>query len=282
MDTKAVELEVMRLEEAEADACYANTKCIDGVTGKELSHWRGVDTFYPPFGEIPNHQTFMIKKSVMQELLLYNLNYQVSADSHFIYKMVASNKKFVFLDKEIVVYRFGGYSGQHPEIIFQNQEDAFYEVFAKKLALTRADIMLLAHNKFISLPFEKAVTLCLKLKNKEWQKEFLRRWQMGNQISVQPPVVSEPIPLTKPVQLKKIKFNLLNIIPLLKVIRKGLKMKYLLFGFIPLFGYKIHGPKREYKLFGLPLFKMRRIHYGRTQKYYLFNIPILKISKKEA
>ena len=58
------------------------------------------------------------------------------------------------------------------------------------------------------------------------------------------------------------------------------KMKCKLFGFIPLYGYKHIGGREVWKVLGLPIFKIRKMANGITTKYYIFNIPVMKISRK--
>lgn len=58
------------------------------------------------------------------------------------------------------------------------------------------------------------------------------------------------------------------------------KMKCKLFGFIPLYGYKHVGGRKVWKVLGLPVFKIRKMSNGITTKYYIFNIPVMKISRK--
>ncbi len=280
LDENAVLYEVLKLKEQEADAVYANSRCVRGQNDF-VAFWHGKKTFYPPFGQIPNHQTFMIKKDVLLELGLYSLNYQVSADSHFIYKMVKAGKRFVFLDKEIVLYRFGGYSEQNQETVLKNQEDAFFELFSSKLNLSKSEIHLLTTGAFLSLPFTEALSLGIKLQNPCWQQEYFTRLFNSYQNKTgQTEVLPAVLPAPKST-IHKLKFNLFKVIPLLKIKKENEKMKYLLFGFIPIFSHKRRGQKRLYKLLGLPFFKIRKIHYGRTSKYYILNIPVLQISKKE-
>ncbi len=58
------------------------------------------------------------------------------------------------------------------------------------------------------------------------------------------------------------------------------KQSYKLFNIISLFSVKKCGEKTVYKIFGLPIWKIRHMKNNITTKYYLFDIPFLKISKK--
>lgn len=173
-NNQAVEFEVMKLEENDADACYANSKVIDAQTEKLNCVWRGENALRPSFGDIPNHQTFMIKTDVMKELGLYNLNYKVSADSNFIYKLCFNNKKFVYVDAEIIGYRNDGFSYVNPAICLQNQEDSFDEFWGEKLCLTKKDIHNLAHGNFAKLSLNDAIKLGSKLQYSYWIEEYYK------------------------------------------------------------------------------------------------------------
>jgi hypothetical protein len=58
------------------------------------------------------------------------------------------------------------------------------------------------------------------------------------------------------------------------------KQIYKLFNVIPLFSVTKCGITKVYKIIGLPILKIKHMKNHITSKYYLFNIPLLKISKK--
>lgn len=276
-NSKAVELEVEELEKTGADACYADTMGIDAKDDSYLSIWSGKETFFPPFGEIPNHQTFMIKTKVMKELGLYNINYKVSADSNFIYKMIAHDKKFVYVPKTLVGYRSGGYSDQNHGDVLKDQERSFQEFFSKELCLSLDEIHLLSHNRFFVLPLKEAIELGSKLKRPEWIEAFFKRYFENKMITNSQGLKTTDYSLK---EVLNIRWQLFNLIYLFKIKRKKNTMKIYLFGKVPVFTYKKKGGRKVWKLFSLPLFKKRHIQYGRTVKYYILNIPFLKITRK--
>lgn len=274
---KAVELEVMKLEENEADACYGNSMVLDEKDDHFVQMWSGKNANFPCFGEMANHQTFMIKTDVMKELGLYNLSYKVSADSNFVYNLIAHDKKLVYVNAEIIGYRRGGFSEKNESICLQNQEDSFNEFWGEKLHLTRFDIKNLAHNNFIHLPLDEAIVLGSKLGKKEWISEYFRRlianMPQVNTASAISSVQNVSLPYTN------VKYSLFSFIPLLKIYRRVNKVKYFLFDFIPLYKYRKVGGKRVWKVLGMPVFKIRKKASG-TVKYYLFGVPVLKICTK--
>lgn len=71
----------------------------------------------------------------------------------------------------------------------------------------------------------------------------------------------------------------LNFISILKINISTEKRKYTILGFIPLYSYKQIGGRKVWKILGLPIFKIRKINNTNIQKYYIFNCPILKITK---
>ena len=57
------------------------------------------------------------------------------------------------------------------------------------------------------------------------------------------------------------------------------KVKYYFLG-IPVVKSKHVGGRKVWKVLGLPIFKIRKMSNGITTKYYIFNIPVMKISRK--
>ena len=54
-----------------------------------------------------------------------------------------------------------------------------------------------------------------------------------------------------------------------------------LFSFLPIYTRLIINGRTVYKILGLSVFKIRKFQNGITTKYYLFNVPIVKSSKKK-
>lgn len=59
-----------------------------------------------------------------------------------------------------------------------------------------------------------------------------------------------------------------------------LSRKFKLFFFLPLYNWKKKGRNITWKILGIPVLKCRIKSEGHKRKYYLFGIPILKITKK--
>lgn len=281
-DDQAVEALVKLAEEENADACYANSRVLF-PNGDLYFLWYGNTSLFPPFGQIPNHQTFMIKTDVMKELNLYNLDYKMSADSNFVYKMIKNNKKMSFLDKFVVVYRKGGASSENADQVHLDQENSFLEYWGEELNLSPKEVHMLSHNHFKTLELQEAIKLGAKLKYPEWVEEYFRRLishrvQIALKNSVKTPQKQTPQKQTPQEQTKK--YYLFNFIPLFKIKGEENKRKYYLFNFIPLLKIRNKKGKIKYSLFNfIPLFKIK----GKEskKKYYLFNfIPLLKIKKK--
>lgn len=57
-------------------------------------------------------------------------------------------------------------------------------------------------------------------------------------------------------------------------------ISYKILGFIPLYAAKFYNGRFVYKILGLPVWKVRHMENNITTKYYLFGIPLLKVSKK--
>ncbi len=275
---KAVELEVTLLEKTKADACYADTMGINAKDDSYLSIWSGKDTFFPPFGEIPNHQTFMIKTSVMKELGLYNTDYRVSADSNFIYKMIAHDKKFVYVPETLVGYRSGGYSDQNHVDVLKDQERSFQEFFATKLGLTEEEIHLLAHNRFLSLELEKAISLGSKLKRPDWIEAFFSRYLKNKRVI--PASIFKKEEMSPLKEGMSIRYKFFDFLYFFKIKRKEHSIKAYLFGKVPILCYKKKGVKKVLKVLFCPLFKERTFQSGKMVKYYVLNIPFLKVVRK--
>lgn len=267
-NNKAVELEVMKLEENDADACYANAR-VYNEKGKLQSIWRGKEHINLFFcGNMPNHQTFMIKIDALKELGLYNLKYKVSADSNFIYKLYFNNKKFVCIDLEIVVYRLGGYSKLMQNESWRNQEDSFNEFWGENYQLTRMDIHNLARANFLKLPLQQAINLGSRLKNQYWIEEYFKI--LFNHHLFNHNGLSN--------STQKRTYRLFNFIPLLKIKRKNNKTKVYLFSILPLLKIKRHNEKdcRVYLLWFIPFLRIK--NKPNKVKFYLFSIiPIFKI-----
>lgn len=162
-NTRAVEYEVSKLEENNADACYANAIRVKPDTLEKMSDWNGEDYFIPFIDCFPCHQTFMIKTEVMKELGLYKTKYRVSADNEFFQKLLRFNKKFVSIDVDIISFRDGGFSNSNVELGIKEQKENIFNHYGISRHLTPYDVENLFGYKFHCLPLDEAIHLGAKL-----------------------------------------------------------------------------------------------------------------------
>jgi hypothetical protein len=80
---------------------------------------------------------------------------------------------------------------------------------------------------------------------------------------------------------EKIKVKLFGFLPLAKIKKSPVSYKLYLFGFLPFLKYKQTNGRYQWKIFGLPIFKTRHMANAITTKYYIFGLPVLKISRKK-
>ncbi len=176
-ENRAVEWLVSKAEETEADACCASTKFIHPHNPKIEIMWSVDTNDYLIFGEMACHQTYLIKTDTMKELGLYSLKYKVSSDTAFMYKMLQNNKKTAKIYPTIVIYRLGGFSSD-TEQVYADISNALFEFYGKNHELTLYDTQHLIRNKFLDLPFERALKLGAKLvhcDNEVWIAEYYKR-----------------------------------------------------------------------------------------------------------
>lgn len=253
---KAIELEVMKLEENDADACYANTQRVNPQDLSVMCEWGGKENFYPLFGSAPCHQSFMIKTEVMKELGLYDLKYRVSSDNNFIIRMIQNGKKFVGIDVNIVNFRDGGFSNENFDLSYTERVLGFWKEYGQYHRLTKQDSRYLFGHKFKELPLNKAIELGCNIDNSKWQKkyfEILFRYHCeNNNQSIQP---------TPPMQIK----------PYSKNVK--------LLGCLLIFKYKQDKKNKKWYFCGLPVFRIKQKNEF-ERKYYIFAIPVLKIMEK--
>lgn len=168
----AVEHLVAKAESENADAAYSNARRIRPENQELIKRWCGSDHFSPWKSYFPCHQTFLIKTDVMKELGLYDLDYKVSADNNFLLRMVVHNKKFAYVNEDLVSFRDGGFSSDHAQTGRHDRLVGLYTEFGKNYGLTLEDCGYLLDNRFLSLPSEKAVQLGHKLKRPEWVADY--------------------------------------------------------------------------------------------------------------
>lgn len=176
---RALEYLVSQAEAENADACYANARRIHPGTQELIKRWCGSDHFSPWKSYFPCHQTFLIKTDVMKELGLYDLSYKVSADNNFLLRMVQHNKKFTYVDKDVISFRDGGFSKSHSQIGRQDRVTGLYAEYGQFHGLTLSDCSNLIGNHFLTLPSEDAIQLGRKLEKKEWIEDYFNQLTSG-------------------------------------------------------------------------------------------------------
>ncbi|MBQ3785121.1 MAG: glycosyltransferase [Alphaproteobacteria bacterium] len=265
-DEHAVEMLVKKAEETGADACYADAERVHPKTLKIMDYWSGKRCFHPYRNAFPCHQTFLIKTDVMKELGLYEIKYKVSADNAFFVKMVNHNKKFVGIERAIIKFRDGGFSNDNMNIAKQDQINALFENYGKYHGLTKLDVKNLIWNSFINLPLDEALVLGSKLEKPEWRQSFFEMWinnNTGGNIPLNPGIA----------QIKK--YNLFDVIPLLKIKQKYGVKRYLLCGFFPILKVKYNEDKVKSYLFSVIPLTYKSNQHG-VYKFRIFGIPVLK------
>ena len=274
-DNHAIEWLVAKAESTGVDACYGDAIRVNPQTLEVMNYWNGKDNFLPIFGSAACHQTFLIKTEVMKELGLYNLEYKVSADNNFFVKMLAHDKKFASVNREIIHFRDGGFSNSHFMLSEQERTDGIYEEYCKKYGLTKYDAYQLFGYKYLSLPLNEAINLGSRLLEPKWIYSYFSKLieynkSQSSQVSVTQTTTTVPQGYGFGIKV----YKLFDLIPLLKIAKKDIKIKYTLLGFIPLYKHKRIGELNYWKILGICVLKKRQFLNGRI-KYYLFGLPII-------
>ena len=274
-DTQAVEWLVEKAEENDADACCGSAYSVKPKKMSSKNYWSCYQNNNLIFGEMACHQTFLIKTSVMKDLGLYDLEYKISADTGFMYKLVNNNKKICMIDKVIITYRLGGASSGEG-LVDADVCQSLFNNYGKYHFLTKSDCESLIGNKFLEMSLDKAIQLGSKLEKKEWIEEYFRRLFKKYLTISSRDLFFENNVLSK----INVKYKVFSCIPFLKIQKDVNKMKILLFGILPLIKIKQKGSRKTWSVLGVPIFKIRNIRSGQIRIYYIFNIPVLKVSKK--
>lgn len=174
-NNRAVELSVSVLESVKADYSFADTQGIDAENDKRVDVWHGNINLIP-FGTHYCHQSMFTKTDVLKEIGGFDLSYKVSADSDMMVKLVALEKKYVYVPECIVSYRSGGLSNQHIEQTRKEHSGVFYKHIGKKIGLTRDECFYLWNfSIFKEKSFFYCVKVAKKLKKTDWWGEYRKR-----------------------------------------------------------------------------------------------------------
>ena len=246
-DDRGLEWLVKKAEEQDADACCASAKSIDEKTMDVKSLWSCYQTRSLIFGQHACHQTFLIKTDVMKELGLYDLDYKVSSDTAFMYKMLQAAKRITMIEPFIICYRLGGISS-NTAAVKADVITALFQNYGQYHQLTALDAQNLVHYSFLKMPLNKAIQLGAKLEKQEWIAQYFTSLLEHH----------------------------LNHQTLLTTKKEMNKMKSYLFGLIPLFSYKRKQNKAKIKVLGIPILKIKTNSSHTKIRYYFLGIPVLK------
>jgi glycosyltransferase involved in cell wall biosynthesis len=171
----AVLLSVNALEKESADYSFADTRGIDHRTEKLIHLWRG-NINQIPFGTQYCHQSMFVKTDVIKELGGFDTAYKISADSDLMIKLVAQEKKYIYIPESIVSYRGGGISNKLIRETRKEHSEIFYKHIGRKMGLTREECFLVWN---FSIFKERGLITCLgvgrKLKKAGWKKEYYNK-----------------------------------------------------------------------------------------------------------
>lgn len=95
---------VMEHKENDAEMIYGNVQM---KKAKTIYHAANKERWYlvMPF----SHQTLFAKTKLMKQCL-FDINYKLAADHHFIMKMYENNKRFNYIDRTIAIFDEGGFA----------------------------------------------------------------------------------------------------------------------------------------------------------------------------
>lgn len=104
------------------DILYVKNRNIDSVVRKWTSK-KYFDNFFE-FGNVPPHPTLFLKKSVYEEIGLFNTKYRLAADYDLMLRIFKANQfKSFYLNRFIVKMRLGGATNKSfKNILIQNCE----------------------------------------------------------------------------------------------------------------------------------------------------------------
>ncbi|QZE13433.1 glycosyltransferase [Halosquirtibacter laminarini] len=119
---------VHTIRKSDYDGVYGDLEYIDSSnSSKSIRVWRSC-CFSPRLlnrGWMPAHPTFFIKKSVYDQMGLFDIGYRISGDYDFMVRILTSNRyQFGYLSEVISKMRVGGISNRSlKSIIRKSKED---------------------------------------------------------------------------------------------------------------------------------------------------------------
>jgi glycosyltransferase involved in cell wall biosynthesis len=114
MGTDVISTIVDVFQDYAVQCCYADLQYIDYRNAKRITRvWRSgnykSNSFY--WGWMPPHPTFFVRKSVYEQLGLYNINMRSAADYEMMLRIMANHQlKSAYIPRIIVKMRTGGIS----------------------------------------------------------------------------------------------------------------------------------------------------------------------------
>ncbi|MDD3151172.1 MAG: glycosyltransferase, partial [Candidatus Gastranaerophilales bacterium] len=166
----AVDLMVNEIVKNDADYAYADAYIVYPAS---KYYWKAKINNVP-FGECYCHQTLFLSTKVMRDLGGFDFNYKLSLDNHLMLKLVLNNKKGVYVNTPIVLYKSDGWSSNLERADLRNDYAInFYDVIGEKMGLTLDECRDLWFLEVINNKTKKyCKQLIRKIKIKEWQDTF--------------------------------------------------------------------------------------------------------------
>lgn len=153
---------VNRIEETDADFLYGNGLFVDfNNTNKIIRNW--ISGSYSKWkvrnGWLPLHPTCYIKRSVIENLGLYDESYKIAADSDFLFRyLYEADLKVEYLKEYIVRMRMGGLSTDHKRRKqMWNEDIRMYRNHGLNPTLTKLEKIAWKVPQFITALFHKNI-----------------------------------------------------------------------------------------------------------------------------
>ena len=158
----AIKDSVELLETSGADISFADVSYIYEHKNKVLK-WNGDLSIV--FSATPFcHQTMFTKTDVLRQVGMFNEKYKIASDYEMIIRLVMDGYKFVHLKKNIVTFRYGGFSS-NKEILLNEDAQIYCELYKDYHELSFSEAQSIY--RFHVLPFKLALKLSKFLEGKD-------------------------------------------------------------------------------------------------------------------
>lgn len=161
------------LDPREADVFYGDIE-IKGKSQNQSVHYaENIDMAYWYSANI-NHQAALYKRSLFEELGLYNTSYRLAADHEFNIRVFCHGKKFKHLGWPLVYYDVNGVSSKNFEQYKKEMKDAFDEWVPAELKRIVFD-----HKTLLTQSNQSIVRYATRLNNWYQKTSFAKRRRSG-------------------------------------------------------------------------------------------------------